>query len=147
MSEQKKKILGMLAEGKISVDDAERLLAAVERGENDRPSEAANSTGDERRAPKFLCVKVNAKDGKAVPGKHDHVNIRIPIALIKAGVKLGAVLPDSAKRKVSGKLGEHGIALDLNNLSGESLDEFLAALTETHIDIDDEDETVKICCE
>lgn len=169
MSEQKKKILGMLAEGKISVDDAERLLAAVDKGEAtgasgstgatsatgafgpSNLSGAANPTDAPEpgptRKPKFLCVKVNAKEGRAIHGKHEQVNIRIPIALIKAGVKLGAVLPDSAKGKVSEKLGEHGIALDLNNLSGDSLDEFLAALSQTHIDIDDEDETVKICCE
>jgi hypothetical protein len=151
MSEQKKKILGMLAEGKISVDDAERLLAAVDKGEATGatgPAEHPESEPKAGRKPKFLCVKVNAKEGKSIGhGKHEHVNIRIPIALIKAGVKLGSVLPDSAKGKVSEKLGSHGIALDLNNLSGDSLDEFLEALQQTHIDIDDEDESVKICCE
>jgi len=145
MSEQKRKVLAMLAEGKISVEDAERLLAAVERAEHDSAEQPSPVNG---KKPKFLCVKVNAKEGhESRHGKHEHVNIRIPIALIKAGVKLGSVLPESARSKVSEKMSAHGVGLDLNNLDGESLDQFLAALTETHIDIEDESETVKICCE
>lgn len=150
MSDERKKILAMLAEGKISVDDAERLLAAVAKESGPAATvtaEPAAETADGRR-PKWLRIQVDGKNGNTV-GHHnrEHVNVRIPISLIRAGVKLGAVLPDSAKEKLSGKFGEHGMHVDLNKIDGDNIDEILKALTEMSIDVDDEKETVKIFCE
>lgn len=152
MSEERKKILGMLAEGKISVDDAERLLSAVDREDSPQIQERADSETEPAnpKKPKWLRIQVDAKSGNGVGhghGKREHVNIRIPIGLIKAGVKLGAVLPDSAKDKLSGKLGEHGMHFDLNKIDSENIDEILAAISEMSIDVDDEEETVRIFCE
>lgn len=150
MSNERKKILGMLAEGKISVDDAERLLSAVAREE--APSGKNATAGEAEPAndkkPKWLRIQVDGKNGQTVGhGKREHVNIRIPIGLIRAGVKLGAVLPDSAREKLSGKFGEHGMQFDLNKIDGDNIDEILKALTEMSIDVDDEKETVRIFCE
>ena len=60
MSEERKKVLSMLAEGKVGVADAERLLSKLEGSaggaSTGEPPDAANST------PKYLRVVVDGKD-------------------------------------------------------------------------------------
>lgn len=143
MSEEKKKILQMLADGKIDVAQADKLLSAVGA---DQPvsSEAECEPSGNGKKPKFLKIVVNPKEGH----RHkDKVNIKIPIMLIKAGVKLGSVLPGHSKDKLSSHLRDKGLDIDLGNLDSDSLDELLKALANTSIDVDDEHETVKIFCE
>ncbi|MBD3332306.1 hypothetical protein GF356_05615 [candidate division GN15 bacterium] len=140
MSSEKRRILDLLAQGRISADEAERLLAAVDGPEAAPEAEQTEGIG---RKPRFFCVKVDARNGKSLGhGRHrEHVNIKIPLALMKAGVKLSSVLPGSARKHVEGHLGEHG--LDLKKLD---IEELIKVLQETSIDIEDEDETVKIYC-
>lgn len=143
MSEEKKKILQLLADGKIDVEQAERLLSAV--GETDEgivsDNEKKSLTGCLK--PKCLCIEVNPKEGH----RHkDKVNIKIPVMLIKAGVKLGSVLPSESKDKINNSLKDKGFNLDLGNLDSDSIDELLKALTATSIDVNDEKESVKIYC-
>jgi hypothetical protein len=142
MSDERKRILQMLAEGKISADEAERLLAALgERAsaETDAP-EAVTVT----RKPKFLHVKVQAEPG----GNHRHknVDIKVPIMLLKAGMKLGTLLPEDARAQLNTHLSEHGLNLDLSQLDSEKIDILIQALTESSIDIDADDAQVKIFC-
>ncbi len=54
MDESRRKVLDMLAEGKISVDEAERLLAALERP----PTTARRAGPKYGRATKCVCVVV-----------------------------------------------------------------------------------------
>ena len=68
-----------------------------------------------KKPPKFLRVQVNSHDG-------DVVNIRVPMALVRTGVKLTTMLPNDAKEKME----EHGV--DLSNLNGLQGDELIEAL-------------------
>ena len=77
----------------------------------------------------------------------DNVNIRIPLALVKAGMKLTSLIPESARNKVNNSLSEKGLHIDLNNLDSATVDEIILALKETSIDVQDGDEKVRICCE
>lgn len=138
MSEERRRILQMLADGKLSVEQAERLLAAV--GEAS-PEPAVAPAGNK---PKFLRIVVEPKNGHP---HADKVNIKIPVMLIKAGVKLGSMIPKSSQDKLSSELKEKGLDIDLTRLDSESLDALVTALAETSIDIDDEKETVRIFCE
>ena len=141
MSEERRQILNMLAEKKISVEETERLLAAIES-----PGETENdvdSTIAEKKEPRWLKIKVQPKDGR---GK-DKVNIRVPLKLIKAGMKLGAILPDEAKEKVNHALKEKGINFKLDDLKSGGFEDMITALTELSIDVDDQDEKVQIFCE
>ncbi|MEZ5358218.1 MAG: hypothetical protein R3F48_05250 [Candidatus Zixiibacteriota bacterium] len=144
MSEEKKKILQLLADGKIDVEQAERLLSAV----GEKPESACSTDEKEpilnRLKPKCLCIEVNPKEGHESKEK---VNIKIPVMLIKAGIKLGSVLPGESKDKVSESLRKKGINLDLGNLDSDTIDDLLKALTCTCIDVDDEKESVKIYCQ
>ena len=138
MNAEHRQILNMLAEGKITPDEAERLMEAVGKPSPEKPETAACCEGS---TPKFLCVKVEPKAG----GK-ERVDIRIPLMLIKAGVKLGSMLPENARDKINASLGDKGIDLDLKNLDKSDLNEFIKALTENHINVESEEESVRIYC-
>ena len=143
MSEQRKQILQMLADGKINADEAERLLNALE-------SEAGAPAGDHIAEaasdgkPKFLHVKVNSAPGSNP--KHENVDIKVPLILLKAGMKLHSVIPDSTKAKINEHLAEKGINIDINKIDGEHIDSIIQALTESSIDIDADGDKVKIYC-
>jgi hypothetical protein len=133
MSAERKKILQMLAEGKITAEEAEQLLERL--GPSDETASAGQQSG-RRRKPKWLHVAVDS------PRKGDRVNIKVPLTIIRAGMKFATVLPPGAEEKLSAK----GIDLSrLSELTGEELDEVLRELT---IDVDSGDgDVVKIFCE
>jgi len=135
MNEERKKVLQMLAEGKISADEAERLLEALEN----RISEASPVTSlAETGLPKYLFVKVDSTSG-------DKVNIRVPMKLIQAGIKLKSLLPLDAQDKINAQLSEKGINLD--DFNTENLKDLLDALTELEVNVDDKKgDKVRIYC-
>ena len=140
MSEQRKKILEMLASGKINADEADRLIAAL--GSNNSESDAQDSTN--KKKPKFLHVKVEkvTEDNH----KHENVDIKIPIMLLKAGMKLGSMIPEGSKSEINSHLNSKGIHLDLNSIDSKDLDVIMSSLSESSIDIDTEKEKVRIYC-
>jgi len=145
MSEQRQQILRMLAEGKINADEADRLLAALESKTEPEPGPSVDDAdGEKKKKPSFLHISVHGgPDGRH---KHENVDIKIPIMLLKAGVKLGALVPEKTRSKFNSHLSDHGLDIDLNNLDSAKLDELLKALTESSIDIVADDEVVKIHC-
>ena len=137
MNEDRKKVLEMLAEGKITVDEAERLLEALKNKVTEAsPQTALTETLD--NLPKYLFVKVDSADG-------DKVNIRVPLTLVKAGIKLQALLPQDAQDKINAKLNEKG--LNLEDLTAENFKDILDALSEFHVNVDDKKgDKVRIYC-
>jgi hypothetical protein len=143
MSDERKRILEMLAASKITTDDAERLLAALESESVSPPANQGSGEGPKKK-PTFLHVKVES--GPNSGRRHENVDIKIPILLLKAGVKLGSLVPEKAKGKFATHLSDHGLDIDLKELGGENLDALIRALSETSIDIDADDEKVRIYC-
>lgn len=135
MNAERKKVLEMLADGKISADEAERLLETLE----DRTAETSSATAlTQRGLPKYLFVKVDSSSG-------DKVNIRVPMKLIQAGIKLKSLLPREAQDKINAQLSEKGINLD--DFSSENLKDLLDALTELEVNVDDKKgDKVRIYC-
>ena len=76
MSEEKRLILEMLKEGKISVEEAEGLLEKAIPGEKVEDAPAAKKPNSK----KFLRVRVTEEDKVKA-------NVNIPIALAKVGLK------------------------------------------------------------
>lgn len=137
MKEERKKVLEMLSEGKISADEAERLLQALESKTAEASPQTA-LTDTLNNLPKYLFVKVDSVDG-------DKVNIRVPLKLIKAGIKLQALLPQDAQEKVNAKLNEKGINLD--DFKAENFKDILDALTEFELNVDEKKgDKVRIYC-
>lgn len=136
MSEERKKILGMVASGTISIDEAERLLAALGQEKVERP------VGDPGPLPKYLRVQVDSgKDG-------EKVNIRIPLGILKAGIKIASFMPGKVQDKVNSALNEKGLNIDVKNLDSSSIDQLIAGLRDFTVDVDGGgNERVRIFCE
>lgn len=138
MSEERRKILDMLAGGKITAGEAEELLDAVAGAavspEPDEPNDA------ETKRPRWLRVQVEPRvDGR------ERVNIRVPLLLVRTGIKLHKFIPGHAKDKLSGALNEHGF--DPSTMDAQDVEALIEALSQTAIEVDDEKEHVRIFCE
>jgi hypothetical protein len=141
MSENRRQILDMLAQGKITVDEAERLLSALER----EPA-SAGAAGETRRNDKvkYLRVVVDAQDD--VDGQ-TKVNVRVPMQLLRAGVKLTSIIPPRARTEVNEALRKEGIDVDIGKLTPESLEDIVEQLRDLQVDVDHEKAKVRIFCE
>jgi hypothetical protein len=134
MSDNKKKILEMLAQNKISADDAYRLLSAIDGGEGRRESTAKAETAVKGKA-KYLRVTVLPNPEKERSGDYDRVNIRVPMSLIRAGIKLTSLIPSEARDKVNLALHEKGIDFDARNMRPEDIEELIGALSDLEVDV------------
>lgn len=135
MSRERAKILKMVADGNITPEEGEKLLDRLQPS-GATATATGSGEGDEAGRPgpiKYLRVVVD--DG-------DKVNIRVPIALIRTGIKLTTLVPRSASEQLS----EYGIDLSrLNGLEGQQL---MDELRELSIDIDgSKGETIRVFCE
>ncbi len=139
MSEERRQILEMLASGKISADEADRLLGALQ---GSAPAATATAAATEQRpAPKYLRVMVDGNDKHGGPV---HINVRVPLALLRAGVRLASLIPGPAQEKVNRALHEQGIALDVSQIKPENLNEIIDHLRDFTVDIDQKSDDVKI---
>ena len=107
MSEEKRKILNMVAEGKLTPEEADRLLDALK-----------NAQGKKR----FFKVRVYDKNNREKPS----VKINIPIAVLKLASKIGAafkgVMPEGMKVNL------HGKEITLDEFTPEMIDGIIDSL-------------------
>jgi hypothetical protein len=141
MNEDRRSVLQMLADGKISPDEAERLIGALERN---GPEPARGPDLPNRRAPKYLRVCVDTDEPDEGPTK---VNIRVPMALLRAGVRLTSLVPPAARNQLNAELAKNGVAFDLNQLKPENLEDLVDQLDELTVDVDQDRTKVRIYCE
>jgi polyhydroxyalkanoate synthesis regulator phasin len=141
MNEQRRQILQMLAKGKITADEAERLIDAVDREQPESRLEKAAPRTKSR--PKYLRVVADDSGG----GGRSRVNIRVPLQLLRAGVRLTSLLPPQALTKVNAELNRSGVPIDLGELKPQHLEELVDQLDDVTIDVDDPDSKVQIFCE
>ncbi|WP_163513581.1 SHOCT-like domain-containing protein [Fodinicola acaciae] len=138
MTEQRKDILDMLAEGKLTATEADQLIAALER---DQPP-AAVDTVTKARA-KYLRVVVDNIDN----GEPGRVNIRVPLQLLRAGVRLAALVPPQALEQANAGLVKSGVPMDLTQLKPEQLEDLVEHLDDVTVEVDQPDAKVRIFCE
>src|SRR5260370_3471839 len=136
MNENRRQVLEMLATGKITADEAERLIAALEKEPS--PSPATNGT-EPRPKPKFMRVLV-----EDIKGESTKVNIRVPMQLLRAGVRLAALIPDQARNQLNVHLRDKGLAVELGNINPENLEELIDQLSDLTVDVDDKDAKVRV---
>jgi adenylate cyclase len=91
---------------------------------------------------RYLRIQVEPKDGGSQ--KHGRVNIRVPLKLLRAGVRLGSALPDHAREKINAALRERGLNFDISSLERGQMEVLLSSLAQMSIDVDDKDKTVHI---
>ena len=190
MSEERRRVLEMLAQGKISVAEAEQLLKAVGAADaapaGDAASAASGASGARAAgAFKYLHVHVRKNSGLddpatagwasgwqgrwwarhqahagGWPGAHRapadpasgvqysrDVDVRIPLSLLRSGMKLAAFMPGRTGDVVSRKLKERGLDIDVSKLDSAQLEEVLGNLGELTVDLDGGRGQVRIFCE
>ena len=136
MTEARRQVLELLAAGKITADEADRLIGALQGGES-----GLTTAAPAKPAPKYLRVIVdsNEKDDGPV-----HINVRVPLALLRAGVRLASLIPGSAQAEVNRALREQGINVDVSQIKPENINEIIDQLRDLTVDIDHKSDDVKI---
>ena len=143
MSEERKMILQMLKDNEISVDEAERLLDAVDHS----PADEDSAKFGAELAPKRLSVIVKE-------GSKTKVNLKIPFSLMRTALKLGKTagfIGAMSTKNMQGDMNEEILetikAIDPDEILN-SLSEGAISLPHTIIDVDDDEgQNVKIVIE
>ncbi|HEX4831900.1 MAG TPA: hypothetical protein VH478_12500 [Trebonia sp.] len=142
MNEQGQQILAMLADGKITPDEAARLIDALGRDEPPALGAAPLAPGPKPR-PKYLRVSV--LDTSA--GEPSKINIRIPLQLLRAGVRLTTLLPPAVLERANRELAKAGVPIDLTEFKPAQLEELIEQLDEVSVDVEDPESKIHIFCE
>jgi len=146
MNEHRREILDMLAAGKITSDEADRLLAALNKDKDEDQPVGGPGSSSPRPQPKYIRVLVEAEDDKARGGPVK-VNVRVPMQLLRAGVRLASLIPAQARDRVNEALHEKGMAIDLNQIKPENLEELVDQLNDLTVDADQSNTKVRVFCE
>jgi hypothetical protein len=140
MNEQRKDILDMLAEGKITPEEAEQLIAAIER---DQPRAAASSEVRPKGKAKYLRLEVDTLEN----GEPGRVNARVPLQLLRAGVQLAALIPPQALARANAELTRAGVPFDLTQIKPGQLEALVDQLDEVTLEVDQPDAKIRVFCE
>jgi SHOCT-like protein len=143
MNEHRRQILQMLSEGKVSADEAERLISAMEEPSAASKSSAFSPTSTGKDRPKYLRVQVDSEDGGGHEGP-TKVNVRVPMQLLRAGVKLAYLIPAAALQKANLAMHEKGIPVDLTQIKPENLEDLIEQLSDLTVDVDQKDACTKV---
>ena len=144
MENNRRQILDMLSEGKIGVEEADRLLSLV--SPQDEPAGSAQQAKQGHPQAKYLRICVEPEEG-AGDDHPERVNIRVPMALIRAGVKLAALIPSSSADSVNEELKKNGINFDISKLKPEDLEPLVDALQDLEVDVEGGSHKVRIFVE
>ncbi len=142
MSEDARRILELLASGKVTVDEADELLRAIGAAPACAGQEATSSGGKPPARHLRFAVTRAAGDGR----QERQVNIRVPLSLVRAGMRLGAMIPGYGEA-ISERLRQRGIDLDPSRIGAADLEPVLREMGEVVLDVDEGRAQVRITCE
>jgi hypothetical protein len=144
-----RRILDLLAQGKITVDEADQLLHAMNAATPSDTS-AADATSATNAAPKpspkwlRMTVDKPASDGRP----RRQVNIRVPLTLVRSGMKIGAALPHFASSELVRRLRAKGIDIaELSKLDFSEIEHAVCDLDKTTVDVDDSGTRIRFSSE
>jgi hypothetical protein len=146
MTENRKRILELLAEKKITVEEAEKLLALIGTDEGTK-NQSSGIAPDRKQPAKYLRVLIQPSSDSENGFKAERVNVRVPMNLIRAGMKLTSLIPPEATDKVNEAMKEKGIEFDLRNLKTDNIQEVIEAISDLEVDIDSGREKVHVYVE
>jgi hypothetical protein len=142
MTDETRRILDLLAQQKITVDEADQLLQAA-KAERSAPEPAAPADEQPPRA-RYLRVEIHRAADQW--RRERQVNIRVPLSMVRGGMKLGALIPGTGDR-IAEHLRARGLDLDWSRLDQAQLDAVLKDLGELTLDVDDGRAQVRITAE
>ena len=145
MNEEMRRVLAMLADGKISVKNAEEVIEAL----NTPPvcdEDDEYAWQPEPIRPRFLRIRMHRPPGNGHLGKD--VNIRVPIAVVCGGVRLGMLMPGLGHR-INARLRARGVDFNLGRVSEEQIESLLSRLGQLTIDVNEgnQQKELRITCE
>ncbi len=118
-TEERLKILNMIAEGKLTAEEGAQLLKALQGASSRSRAAASSSEGD----PRYLRVRVTSADSGRVKA-----SLNIPMSLINVGLRMGA-----------------RFAPDLEGLDFEEvLEAIKGGMRGKIIDVEDDDENERV---
>jgi hypothetical protein len=127
----------MVAAGKLSAEDADELLDAL-KPKNAPADHTAVATA--QPAPRFMYVKVVSKDS-------DNVDVKIPLSLVRAGMRFTSLIPPMAMAHINDSMSKHGMNFDLNSIKAEDIDALIGSLTEMEVNVNSKDgDNVRVYC-
>jgi len=151
LNDNRRQILNMLADKKITAEEAERLLNALEPNLNAAPEPARNGgrggngagngaggtgVGEASKGrAKYLRVLVDAEEGSDGKKGPTSVNIRVPMQLLRAGVRLASLIPAQAHDHLDEALSRNGVPLTLSQIKPENLEELIDHLDDLTVDV------------
>jgi hypothetical protein len=148
MNEHRRQILELLAAGKINANEAERLLAAIEPGSTVPVGEFTGNVAAANKATS-ATVKTRAKYLRVLVEAHEKegpttVNVRVPMQLLRAGVRLASLIPAQAHEQLDQALSRHGVPLTLSQIKPENLEELIDHLEDLTVDVDANQNQAKV---
>lgn len=137
MTDDTKRVLELLAQGKITVEEADQLLRAVKETTVDPPAS--------RPVPRWMRISID----KAAIGDRParNVSIRVPLSLARSGLRFGAMFPRLAGPKLQDELRKQGLDLDFSQIDLSQVETLLNDLGETTIEVDGGKAQVRVRCE
>jgi hypothetical protein len=142
MNDNRLHVLQMLAAGQVSAEEADRLIAALDKQPTTAAAGAIEVTAGN---PRYLRIFVEDHEtGDDGPTK---VNIRVPFQLLRAGVRLASLIPNGAKDRINEALRKNGVPIDVTHLKPEDLDDLVVHLADLTIDLEEKDTKVRIFAE
>jgi hypothetical protein len=137
MNENRRQILDMLADGKLTVDQAERLLTAVDSGGPAGYTAAGTVAGATvKTRAKYIRVLVEADESMTGMKGSTSVNVRVPIQLLRSGVRLASLIPTQAHDQLDEAFSKHGVPITLSQIKPENLEELIDQLEDLTVDIE-----------
>jgi hypothetical protein len=146
MDPDRKRIIDMLEQGKLSPDQAERLLTAL--GQEPQHKEVGVAVAIEEPPPKpeqpgpgpsrYLHVLVEKPSGG------EKVNICVPLRLLKSGLKLGNLLPERYRESIRKALEKRGYH---TGEKGDIWEAIVDKIGDVSVDVVVAEDHVKVYCD
>ncbi|MGH7742204.1 MAG: hypothetical protein ACRENS_09295 [Candidatus Eiseniibacteriota bacterium] len=156
MSEDSRRVLDLLSQGKITVNEADRLLSAIGPESAGSSATGAATAGKgaavgEAPPPKYLRITITkTRSWPGDDGGHSRrarmwpsqmgdrsreVTVRVPLALVRNGMRLGAMIPGLTGAGVQAHLRERGVDVDLSKIDAHTIDQLVSEFGEINIDV------------
>ncbi len=131
MSEERSRILNMLAGGKITAEEAERLLDALDsRAGRDGGGPVIKGDPTPDRGPSEEPVRQGPRHQRRQRRRQDAARARA------LGAQADVAHPAVAMDKINDSMSEQGISVDFYNFKPDDIDEFVGALRDMEINVD-----------
>ncbi len=147
MSDDTRRVLELLSQGKVTVEEADQLLRAIPAAGAHAEPAKATPPPDAAPRPKARYVRIAIHKLEQEGRAEKDVNIRVPLAIVRSGLRLGALIPGNTGTQFAARLRDRGLDIDLSKLDGAALEAVLRDLGDAPIDIDSGKAQIRITCE